>query len=490
MKLRSSFRHLIITIICYLYILLFVYAAVSKLLDFENFQAQLGQSPLLSAFAGVVSVAVLVAELVIAVLLSTKRFRNVGLVAGFSLMVMFTTYIIIILNFSSFIPCSCGGILEKMDWTQHLVFNSIFVALGLAALYLVSISCRWFIKTIMIGLLSVGFVALLYISSEDLMQRQNPFIRRLAQQAVTQTAEKVLHYENYYFAGADDKYVYLGNTSAPLQLKILDTALNEVTTIGIRLDNYKQPFRAVQVYVAQPFFYVADGSVPVILRGNTSDWKARTIIQGMQHFTKLRPAGSGILFRALERKSGENILGRFKLNDSIESYFAPKLLERQVDGLFDTDGSLLYSEKFRRMVYLYNYRNQFIVADQNLNLIYRGNTIDTIRKAQLKVAHLQNSGDRLLSAPPLRVNKTGAVSGKYLFVNSALRGRYESVNRWKNTSAIDVYDIVTNRYLSSFYIPDDNGSKLKSFSCTRTHLFALIGDKIRVYELGADYKQK
>jgi hypothetical protein len=43
---------------------------------------------------------------------------------------MFTTYIVIILNFSENIPCSCGGILENMTWGQHLVFNCIFIIIG------------------------------------------------------------------------------------------------------------------------------------------------------------------------------------------------------------------------------------------------------------------------------------------------------------------------------------------------------------------------
>jgi hypothetical protein len=36
-------------------IILFTYAAISKLIDFENFQTQLGQSPLLSAYAASIS---------------------------------------------------------------------------------------------------------------------------------------------------------------------------------------------------------------------------------------------------------------------------------------------------------------------------------------------------------------------------------------------------------------------------------------------------
>src|SRR5690554_855339 len=122
MKLSAPIKNNIITVICYLYVMLFVYTAVSKFLDFENFQVQLGQSPLLSAFAGWVSWGVLLIELLTAGLLMFDKTRRLGLYIALALMVMFTTYIYIILNYSDFIPCSCGGILEKMGWTEHLIF--------------------------------------------------------------------------------------------------------------------------------------------------------------------------------------------------------------------------------------------------------------------------------------------------------------------------------------------------------------------------------
>jgi hypothetical protein len=43
---------------------------------------------------------------------------------------MFTTYIIIITRFSPYVPCSCGGVLQKLGWTEHLVFNIVFVVLA------------------------------------------------------------------------------------------------------------------------------------------------------------------------------------------------------------------------------------------------------------------------------------------------------------------------------------------------------------------------
>lgn len=124
-------RQVTIEIICFLLIVLFVYAAMNKLMDVEKFRVQIGQSPLLTAFAGWLSWSVPVFELVISVMLTFSQFRLVGLYASFTLMVMFTAYIVIIMNFSEFIPCSCGGVLEKLGWGEHLVFNIVFVILSL-----------------------------------------------------------------------------------------------------------------------------------------------------------------------------------------------------------------------------------------------------------------------------------------------------------------------------------------------------------------------
>lgn len=137
MKSNAKLKTIILDSICFLLVLLFVYAAVSKMLDFENFQIQLAQSPLLSAFAGLISWGVIILELLISVLIVFKRTRIFALYFAFGLMVMFTVYIYIILNYSSFIPCSCGGILEKLNWKKHLVFNIFFVIISAVAILLI-----------------------------------------------------------------------------------------------------------------------------------------------------------------------------------------------------------------------------------------------------------------------------------------------------------------------------------------------------------------
>ena len=127
---------ILVEIISALLILLFVYSAVSKLLDYQKFQVQLSQSPLLTAFATWVSWIIPFLEIIISIMLVFPKFRLLGLYASFSLMVMFTAYIIAITKFSDYIPCSCGGVLQNMSWNQHLVFNVGFVLLALTGIIL------------------------------------------------------------------------------------------------------------------------------------------------------------------------------------------------------------------------------------------------------------------------------------------------------------------------------------------------------------------
>lgn len=138
MKVSHTTRNRVLFTVSYLYILLFVYAAVSKLIDFENFQAQIGQSPLLSVLAAYVSVGVIILEISIAIMLAVPYLRIAGLYMAFTLMVIFTVYIYLILNYSSFVPCSCGGILENMGWKEHLIFNIAFAVLAAGAILLPS----------------------------------------------------------------------------------------------------------------------------------------------------------------------------------------------------------------------------------------------------------------------------------------------------------------------------------------------------------------
>lgn len=121
-----------------MYTLLFAYAAITKLMDYVQFRVQLQQSPILTSIAPVIAIVIPLLELLIALGLFIKPIQRISLYGALSLMSVFTTYIVIILHYSEYIPCSCGGILENMGWKQHLIFNLVFIGLSITALLIQS----------------------------------------------------------------------------------------------------------------------------------------------------------------------------------------------------------------------------------------------------------------------------------------------------------------------------------------------------------------
>lgn len=485
MKLTPNIKTNVIYVIALLHIVLFSYAAVSKLLDFENFQVQLGQSPLLSAYTGWISFSVLSIELLIAFLLAIPKSRYIGLLASFGLMLMFTAYIIIILNYSSFIPCSCGGILEKLGWKEHLVFNIIFTAMAVLSAFLTKSNPKTIRLLLAITFLGSSTIAILYLKSEHEMHRENPFIRRFMKGTASKIAETKLINNSQYFIGTYQNQIFLGDSQAPLYIMAYDTLLKSKQQYKIQLDRENFPFQSVQVKVLDSTFYLMDGTVPVIYKGSIKDWKAKLVMSNNNYyFSKAEVIDSNtIVFRAQQLKTLDNILGTFTLADSLKVNYAPALLEKQIDGFFDTDGLILFDKKTQKISYTYYYRNQFIITDSKLNLLHRGNTIDTTSKAKLKVVTIKNNKQRKLAAPPYLVNKTVAVSNNLLFVNSKVLGKYESKKMWKIASIVDIYNIEKKTYESSFYIYHHNEQKVKEMLIIDNNLFVIIGNQLHKYRL-------
>lgn len=212
--------------VIYFFIILFVYAAISKVTDFENFQVQVAQSPILSAFATVIAYATVIGELIIAILLCFPKTKRLGLYLFLGMMTAFTVYIYLILNYSPFVPCSCGGILEKMGWTEHLWFNAITSIAAAAIILHKNITKTTIMYTIGTVLASSAIVVLLFITSEHIMKRENPFVRRFLPHHIDKAEYLDLKVNSYYIAGLTNDTIYLGNYTAPLLVTAVPTNLS------------------------------------------------------------------------------------------------------------------------------------------------------------------------------------------------------------------------------------------------------------------------
>jgi len=140
MILTSNFvikrRNTIIEIVSALFILLFAYTGINKLISIDTLQFVLKDYPLIGGFPNLVAWGLPVTELIVVLFLFIPRTRKIGLYCSLVLMSFFTLYLIYMLIFTPNKPCTCGGMLQQLSWTQHLIFNGAFILLALLALRL------------------------------------------------------------------------------------------------------------------------------------------------------------------------------------------------------------------------------------------------------------------------------------------------------------------------------------------------------------------
>lgn len=129
-------RSVFIQVTAVLFIFLWTYAAVSKLSDLDKFQGQLAQSPIILTRSGWLTWLVPAAELVLSFALMFGQTRKWALLGSTFLIAAFCWYILAITHFSTYIPCSCGGVLEKLSWNEHLLLNAGFLIMGSISLLL------------------------------------------------------------------------------------------------------------------------------------------------------------------------------------------------------------------------------------------------------------------------------------------------------------------------------------------------------------------
>jgi len=125
---------IVFDVICYVFVLLFVYTAASKLITMDTFQTVLTKYPIVGHYSTLIAYLVPITELLTASLLIIPVTKKYGIMASLILVSLFLGYILYMFLSGSSLPCSCGGIIAKLSWQQHIWFNSIFLLLAIIAL--------------------------------------------------------------------------------------------------------------------------------------------------------------------------------------------------------------------------------------------------------------------------------------------------------------------------------------------------------------------
>ena len=135
-------RTFIVDIICILFMILFLYTSVNKMMEYSVFKEQISESPILAPISMPIAAGLPIIEMLLTIMLLIPRWRLIALYASLVMMTLFTMYVIAILLFDKNLPCSCGGILAALSWPQHLIFNITFIIFAIAGIWLEKKSMR------------------------------------------------------------------------------------------------------------------------------------------------------------------------------------------------------------------------------------------------------------------------------------------------------------------------------------------------------------
>jgi hypothetical protein len=128
-------RQVLLESISALLLLLFLYASISKFLDFGTFYHDLKNQPFPQSWTPFLIWIIPCSEIAISIALIFERTRLLGFYASLALMSLFTIYsIMILLHSFAYIPCSCGGVIKHLTWPQHLVLNLFFLGLSISGI--------------------------------------------------------------------------------------------------------------------------------------------------------------------------------------------------------------------------------------------------------------------------------------------------------------------------------------------------------------------
>lgn len=120
----------------FLLILLFIYTAVSKLIDFDQFRNQMFNQTLPHWLISVLIWTLPEIEIGTAILLVFEQTKIVGFYLSAILMVLFTGYVsLALLHYFDRVPCSCGGVITALGWKMHFLFNLFFLLLSFLGIY-------------------------------------------------------------------------------------------------------------------------------------------------------------------------------------------------------------------------------------------------------------------------------------------------------------------------------------------------------------------
>jgi hypothetical protein len=340
---------------------------------------------------------------------------------------------------------------------------------------------------LLISMASALIVGGLMLRSQMGRSNSFDFHRRIVNDAISARKVVDLEINSYTILSVTDSTIFLDNRTAPRLVVKYNLLAGDTQHVIVKVRDMEDiPFRTPSLAVAGGYLFLADPSVPIVMRGEIGQFRINDALIPPTFSDFLPISGKSVVLKTYDRESESDVLGL--LRDDGQYRSAPAILEKQIDGIFCVDGVMLKNDQMDMVVYIYFYRNQFICLDLNLNLLSRVNTVDPINEARIEVGGWKEDTKSVtaLSGPPLRVNYKASTSGHYLYNISSIRSDSEELKAFDSSYVVDVYDLTKTSYVYSFYIvPPIEKKTIRTFDFAvyGNYLVGIFDFKLIIYTL-------
>jgi hypothetical protein len=136
--MQLKYRNRIITSSIFANFIIFFYSGVDKLLYFDQFVNNFSKSPFSpQQYLRELCAAIIFLEIGFSLLLFFDETKRISLIGFGILSFLFSLYISLMIFYSPYLPCSCGGIIDLLSWNEHLVLAICLFFLSFYSSYLI-----------------------------------------------------------------------------------------------------------------------------------------------------------------------------------------------------------------------------------------------------------------------------------------------------------------------------------------------------------------
>ncbi|MFX1705048.1 hypothetical protein PV783_13890 [Chitinophaga sp. CC14] len=338
-------------------------------------------------------------------------------------------------------------------------------------------------RLFLLGAGAIASILVLFFITQNYNDRRNNFVRLFPPHIAWLQDELDLGVNSFYIAGTTDQNIFLGNTTTPAY--ITRSNIDRIDTSRFRVmiaPDTKILYDKGQYSIDSPYINLVDlVSRKMLMTSNPNDKLYPVALPQLLIAQTVLLNQADIVCRTYDVKADRAYLKKYAItqNEPASTLELPK----QSEGLFSPDGNLIYDAVKKQLVYVFRYKNQFLVIDTNLQLIKANRTLDTNTFAKVQRVYIASQNKMTMSKPPVVVNASSALWNGLLFIKSPLLSSNENRSSFKNNEPIDIYNTNTGAYLYSFYLPKFKGSTCREFTVRKNKLLALYDHYLLSFHL-------